>query len=297
MNSKQQIARIASRIYTDARLLDFKPLTGGISAQTLLLEIMLSDRQTQKVVLRQHGDFDRRLNPNIAKDEYRLLNLLTDAGLPVPRAIYVDDSHTILDVPYLVIEYVEHDVFDEQSIDAHQLRQLAEKLREIHRVNLSKYDLSFLPDQADSLESRLHQPATEKNKHIHQILSNVLPNLKRNGNVLLHGDYWLGNILWRDGNIAAVIDWEDAMLGDPLSDLGKSRLEILWALGSDAMQAYTDAYLAQMPHLDQTSLPFWDLWGAYRLADFAPWFDDKEKVQTMRNQFDWFVNSATRQLS
>src|SRR5690606_20855011 len=59
---------------------------------------------------------------------------------------------------------------------------------------------------------------------------------------LLHGDYWPGNVLWRAGRLAAVIDWEDAALGDPLADLAISRLDLLWIFGPEAMRAFTDRY-------------------------------------------------------
>jgi len=29
--------------------------------------------------------------------------------------------------------------------------------------------------------------------------------------VVLHGDYWPGNVLWRDGRLVGVIDWEEAV--------------------------------------------------------------------------------------
>jgi len=36
-----------------------------------------------------------------------------------------------------------------------------------------------------------------------------------NAPVLVHGDFWPGNILWQQNQLAGVIDWEDAMLGEP----------------------------------------------------------------------------------
>jgi hypothetical protein len=38
--------------------------------------------------------------------------------------------------------------------------------------------------------------------------------------VLVHGDYRVGNLVWRAGRIVAVLDWEGAGIGDPLEDLG-----------------------------------------------------------------------------
>ena len=86
------------------------------------------------------------------------------------------------------------------------------------------------------------------------------------------------------------------MLGDPLGDLGKSRLEILWALGTEAMTVYTERYLARNPKLDATALPFWDLWGALRLPHFASFATDAERIPMMRAQYDRFVASAIRGL-
>jgi aminoglycoside phosphotransferase (APT) family kinase protein len=60
--------------------------------------------------------------------------------------------------------------------------------------------------------------------------------------VLLHGDYWPGNVLWHDGKIVAVIDWEDARLGDPLIDLAMSRLDLVWICGIYAMHMFTEQY-------------------------------------------------------
>lgn len=47
--------------------------------------------------------------------------------------------------------------------------------------------------------------------------------------------------MWRDGQLAAVIDWEDAQLGDPLADVANARLEILWAFGIEAMLRFSVA--------------------------------------------------------
>ena len=37
---------------------------------------------------------------------------------------------------------------------------------------------------------------------------------------VVHGDPKLSNIMWQDGRISAVLDWEMALNGDPLADLG-----------------------------------------------------------------------------
>ena len=70
------------------------------------------------------------------------------------------------------------------------------------------------------------------------LLEEVWPLSQQNRSVLLHGDFWPGNILWRDGQIVGVIDWEDAAFGDPLADIANTRLELLWAFGVEAMRQF-----------------------------------------------------------
>jgi aminoglycoside phosphotransferase (APT) family kinase protein len=43
---------------------------------------------------------------------------------------------------------------------------------------------------------------------------------------LLHGDFWPGNLLWLDGRRSGVLDWEDAALGAPVSDVACCRAEL-----------------------------------------------------------------------
>jgi aminoglycoside phosphotransferase (APT) family kinase protein len=109
---------------------------------------------------------------------------------------------------------------------------------------------------------------------------------------LLHGDLWPGNVLWRQGRLAAVIDWEDASAGDPLADLANSRLEMLWARGADAMRAFTSAYRSTMD-LDYTALPRWDRHvAARRAARIGGWGLPRERLRRMRAQLGWFARQA-----
>jgi len=91
---------------------------------------------------------------------------------------------------------------------------------------------------------------------IRETLAAATPFPRQNAPALLHGDYWPGNILWQAGRLAAVIDWEDAELGDPLADLAISRLIFYGFYGREAMQAFTRQYLAKTA-IDPRSLPYW----------------------------------------
>ncbi|MBC8040406.1 MAG: aminoglycoside phosphotransferase family protein, partial [Opitutaceae bacterium] len=88
-------------------------------------------------------------------------------------------------------------------------------------------------------------------------------NVPRNRSVFRHGDFWPGNVIWQGGEIAAVIDWEEARFGDPLADLSICRLDLLWVVGYEGMLEFTELYQAQM-RLDLTDLAYADLCASLR---------------------------------
>lgn len=111
-------------------------------------------------------------------------------------------------------------------------------------------------------------------------------------NILLHGDYWPGNLLWQAGQLRAVIDWEDALLGDPLADLGNARLELLWAFGEDAQHTFTRYYTALTQH-NLDILPYYDLYAALRPAHkLGTWGLEPAVEARMRAQHHSFVAQA-----
>jgi Ser/Thr protein kinase RdoA (MazF antagonist) len=122
--------------------------------------------------------------------------------------------------------------------------------------------------------------------------------------VLLHGDIWPLNVLWRDGAIAAVVDWEDACVGDPLYDVAVARLDLLWAYGDGAMRAFTTAY-ARAANADMSDLGAWDLVAALRPAGevsawAGPWPEAGRPditPATMRAAHGRFVASAARRIA
>ena len=273
-----------------------------VSAQVTALEIERPGGRTQKMIVRQHGPVDLEHNPRIAADEFRLLQLLHFAGLAVPRPYSLDQSGEIFSTPYLVIEYIDGKPdFAPAHLD-NLILHLATHLSRIHAVDCSQLDLSFLPEQENIYARKLRErPANVDESlhegHIRDVLEAAWPLPQHNPPGLLHGDFWPGNILWKDGRLVAIIDWEDAALGDPLADLANSRLEMLWAFGIDAMHRFTHHYQS-MTTIDFTNLPYWDLCAALRpISNIAGWNLDDTTEKSMREGLTWFITQAFEQLS
>ena len=65
--------------------------------------------------------------------------------------------------------------------------------------------------------------------------------------VLLHGDLWQGNTLWRDEELTAIIDWDCAGVGHPGIDLASARLDAMLMFGPQAADAVLRSYQQHSP--------------------------------------------------
>ena len=249
--SRNQLIRALTRIKPSLALVSVRPLSG----RAFRLVVRGPEQASKRLILLSHSAADRKRNPHIARDEFRLLQTLQPAGLALAQPLHLALDHA---PPFFITTYIAGSPRFAAGVGPAFCQRLAAALSGIHAVDLAQHDLSFLPQQADRLAEYL-DAAEPANQRIRNAMRRAAHTVKPNAAALLHGDYWLGNLLWQDDELCGIIDWEDAMLGDPLADLGKSRLEMLWALGAAAMNDYTEAYLDLSPGLDASALPFWDL--------------------------------------
>lgn len=288
--------RLAERIVPGSSLLDVSELTGGVSAQTTAIELAHPDGVAERLVVRMHGEVDRAANPQIARDEFRLLELLKQQGLAVPAPRFLDDSCRIFPLPLLAIEFIDGSADAAPSGDARFAAQAARELARIHTLRDAP-QLAFLPRQRPvvpapgrKLDSKLGE------ERIREALDSHLPARQINSNTLLHGDYWPGNLLWNDGQLVAVIDWEDARVGDPLADLANARLEIHLARGRKTMERFTAGYVA-LTDIDTSNLAWWDLLAAlHHCGRMEGWGLDKRDLSRFTRRHTRFVDRAIERL-
>ena len=302
LGKDEKFEKLVRRIDPQSKLLRTWELKGGVSARVTVLEIERPGGPAQRMVVRRHGDADLKRNPQIAADEFKLLSMLRAVGLPVPAPYYLAQSGEVFSAPYVVLEYIEGKSEFAPTDLADMILQFATQLCRIHGVDGESLDLSFLPEVEEIYAEKFRERPTKVDElldegRIRDMLEAVWPLPRRNASVLLHGDYWPGNVLWKDGRLVGVIDWEDARLGDPLADLANSRLEVLWAFGIDAMHSFTYHYELMMS-IDCTDLPYWDLCAALRPAfKIAGWAGDDATERRMRAGHRLFVTQAFEKLA
>ena len=310
MESYSNLDRLVTKYFPQGRLLRAWALEGGISAEMTALEIAAADGEISRwIVRRSLGPVPRR-NSRSIEDEFRLLEILHSLGLAAPAPFALDQSGEVFTESYMLMAYIEGRPDFAPANPEEYAVQMAEELGRIHAVDGSRADLSFLPrlDEGRVLQQRPAQMDDSLDEErIRDTLEAAWPFPQYNALALLHGDYWPGNILWQEARLAAVIDWEDAALGDPLADLAISRLDLLWIYGRGAMEAFTRHYLARTA-IDTRSLPYWDLYAALRLvrlagADMQEWaafFEPYDRgditEQSIRSYYRFFVAQALEKL-
>ncbi|MBV1906622.1 MAG: phosphotransferase family protein [Pseudomonadales bacterium] len=168
--------------------------------------------------------------------EHRIISALYAGDVPVPRTLGLCEDPEVNDAPFCIFEFVPGDVLhtaeDAQLLPTeHRLplgHQVAEVLARLHRIDPDEVGLGTLGRKEDYLKRQLKRwsgqweatkthpiPAMEAST---RLLSERMP--EQVGAGIVHGDYRLGNMLVKNGQIQAVLDWELCTLGDPLADLG-----------------------------------------------------------------------------
>ena len=255
--------KIVAELFPDAQLEASERLTGGVSADVHRLDLKLEGGGGTSVLLRAHGASH---SGHPAELEHRLLQALHRSGLPVPEPLMLDVSGTLLPDPFLVMEFIEGTSVIPTGQEPDYIDLMAETLLKIHesptsglpllpaRDNPLPELLGYLPEGAEWGSLRAHLRS--------RVSADYLEPRK-----LLHGDFWPENLLWRNGAVAAILDWEDAAFGDPLSDLATARVELRYRFGITAMERFTEAY-ASHRGVDRERLALWQVYVAAAAQKF-----------------------------
>lgn len=192
-------------------------------------------KQTTNYVLKVAPKGVRRSGNTDVFRQAELLKTLHRSGLPVPDVLFASDSDEELGVPYIVMERLPGRTFiiwepdhsfvlmDTDAIWA----QSAEVLATIHKFDsdtgLSGWNHHAAFEGQVGFWSKLLEKAEDETwkRRGAQLATALQIHGVNSGPVgLMHGDYQPGNILFDDGKITGVIDWELACIGPQNLDVG-----------------------------------------------------------------------------
>lgn len=170
--------------------------------------------------------------------EFRVISGLAGTDVPVPRPIALCVDPDVLGAPFYVMDFLDGVVLDSPEriadLDEAHARtvgtELVDTLVALHTVDPAAVGLGdfgrpdgFLTRQVErwhkqSLAS--HQAPRDLETDVVDALRTGIP--ESGPPAIVHGDYRLTNVLFDAAadRILAVVDWEMATLGDPLTDAG-----------------------------------------------------------------------------
>jgi aminoglycoside phosphotransferase (APT) family kinase protein len=280
------LAAIADRVIPGARLRGARRLTGGVSADVHALDLAPPGAGPRTIVVRRLRGHARTTpaDASVAR-EFALLTAAYRAGIPVPEPLAAGAG------PGAFLAMAFADGTTEIPPDRLEARiaVMARTLADIHA--LSTEDLPALPSRMDP-RPEVFDFLTADRRELADWLAARADTACHDPPRLLHGDFWPGNLLWVDDRLNAVLDWEDAAIGDPLSDVACTMLELTYPFGARAASAFAAAY-RQYAVLDDRRLPLWQVYVASAACRYmGDWGLPAARERHMRACAEAFVDSA-----
>ncbi len=274
-----------------------EPLTGGSSAFVAALNLSAANGEHRRVVFRQHTNRAPKGHTDlVASKEFHLTHKLADQGLKVaqPLALHGDDP---ADGPWLVSEWIDGTTHvPDEDVDT-ALAQMADYLARLHQINSDHLDAPGVTGIEDPIEALPSYLPDDDNGRAIQRAIDIGIRRRPNASVLLHGDFWPGNVMFKNGTLVAVLDWEDAAWGDPLVDLACARVELSCAYGVEASARFTTRYLALAHDLHQNDLSLWDVYvSATALSSMHLWGLSASEEAKRRRTTNQFLGAAIDRL-
>ena len=249
--SQDSVSTLLKIILPTGTTFTIHELAGSYSNHTHLIEAETVEKTIKRFVLRRYaGNGDERAKK--ARREYETLKLLRAHQVPVPNPLYIDEEGLVLYSPGIVTEFVNGHLIEAQPESkewANRVGLAAKMLAQIHATPYPETAKEFLWDgNIDAvwfLESGEVPPYMKEHPDgilvwnaVHELFPHIDPIVPR----LAHLDYWSGNMLWNQGEISAVVDWEDSGYGDPGVDVAYCRMELFLEGMDDAADEFLRVY-------------------------------------------------------
>lgn len=245
----EEVRRLAG---PSAVVLDVVRLEGGQHADTWRVE---TGNPATRVVVRRFPVGDPA-----PRDEQRVLRTLDGLGgiAPVPLGDDLDGRWS--EHPASLTSWLDGQPDITPADPGEWARELGRALAAVHTVPTARLvDLPSVIDRDGDPEATLAGPlAAEVRSRWSRVLASP--------QVLTHGDYWSGNVVWRNGRLTGIVDWSSGARGPAGYDLGWCRLDLVLLFDEKIADDFLAAYEAVTGQaVDEMRL--WDCWAVARSDD------------------------------
>jgi aminoglycoside phosphotransferase (APT) family kinase protein len=239
--------RLAAR---DVALEGVEPMSGGSIQENWRVRCRI-DGESRAFVLRK--DAPATIASSRPRwQEYALIKAAYRVGVLVPEPIGFCDDRTVVGAPFALMACVEGVGLGPRIVKDRTLggdrallaEALGRELAKVHTIRAPRADLAFLgrpePEPARAEVAQLRatldalgavRPSIEWGLRWAELHAPPCP-----APTLVHRDFRTGNYMVDGQGLTAVLDWEFAAWGDPMSDLGWFCAEC-WRFGRSELEA------------------------------------------------------------
>lgn len=254
---------------------DVRRLAGGLGKDTVLFNITGNGPVTGPAVMRK----DLPISPidATALDECRLLEALTARNIPVPRLLWAESDASWFGGAFIVVRHMPGTIDTSTWIEQPEqsrgfARTLARTMAHIHAVSAADLDILDAPRTAAEgtraylLRTRdlYRRKSLDANPRLEALFAWLFDNIPDGDRPsrLVHGDIGFHNLLIDNGEVTAILDWENYHFGDPAEDVAYVRQFVERAL---PWQEFLDMYHEEGgPEYTEAHDRFFTLWGNAR---------------------------------
>jgi aminoglycoside phosphotransferase (APT) family kinase protein len=170
--------------------------------------------------------------------EFTVISALAETRVPVAQPVVLCQDRAVIGSDFYLMSYVDGVVLDQVDVLARldpalatqACEQLVDTLVDLHAVVPEEVGLAefgrpagFLERQVKRWHAQWQASETRPLAELDQVVERLTTTMPvASAPAIVHGDYRLTNVMFHPdfNGIAAVVDWEMATLGDPLTDVG-----------------------------------------------------------------------------
>jgi homoserine kinase type II len=187
-----------------------------------------------------------------ARTEVRLVSCLARAGVPVVQSLTAASGEAVLDIdgkPFSIFPWLDGEILCQRRVTAGACEQVGAALARVHLATSSVGELSEGRFRPADLRLRLARLSGAERAQFAAEIDRILERLSHYEAVrpldiprgVIHSDLFRDNVLWENGGIAALLDFESACSGSFAYDVMTTVLA--WCYGQDFVPELVAALL------------------------------------------------------
>ncbi|SFH94970.1 Predicted kinase, aminoglycoside phosphotransferase (APT) family [Bosea sp. OK403] len=218
--------------------MNLERISGGQSNPTFFLSY---PEAGTRLVLRKKPPGPLLPSAHAVDREYRILKALAGSAVPVPPVLLLHEQDDVVGTPFYLMERLEGRVFHDTALPGVSTDDrramyfaMAETLAALHAFDWQAAGLTdfgkpgnYYARQLRRWGGQWRETKTRSIPAIDRAIEWLSEHLDESAETtIVHGDFRLGNLMFAPDrpSIVAVLDWELATLGHPLSDVAFSCL-------------------------------------------------------------------------